>query len=357
MMPTKHSSFRSNARRRVLLLGLPLLLVAIAACSRGQVPFLTQGHDPAYVWPPPPEPPRLGFVLAASDHRALFREAGGLAALGRWLAGPTDSAMVRPFALALHPAGGLLVADPGRQRVHFYDWARRRYLALEGAPAAPLSSPVGVAALPDGRILVSDSRLERVLAFDADGKPLGDFCPPGTLARPAGLAVAAGAVFIADVLHHRIAVFDLQGRPLRQFGRRGDAPGEFNYPTHLAAAPDGRLLVADSMNFRLQLLSPEGAPLAEAGGLGSAPGRFANPKGVALDRHGRIYAIEGLHDVLQIFDDQGRLLLNVGAPGQGPGEFWLPAGLCLDAATGRLYVADSYNGRVQIFQLLPEVAP
>jgi DNA-binding beta-propeller fold protein YncE len=47
------------------------------------------------------------------------------------------------------------------------------------------------------------------------------------------------------------------------------------------------------------------------------------------------------------------LLLYFGALGGGPGQFNLPAGLYVDAED-RLYVADSFNRRVQIFQYLAE---
>jgi sugar lactone lactonase YvrE len=63
-------------------------------------------------------------------------------------------------------------------------------------------------------------------------------------------------------------------------------------------------------------------------------------------------AVEGLYDSLVFFDAEGRLLLNVGGPGSGPGEFWLPAGMAFDADRQLLFVADSYNSRVQVFRFL-----
>jgi len=48
----------------------------------------------------------------------------------------------------------------------------------------------------------------------------------------------------------------------------------------------------------------------------------------------------------------GNLLMFWGGAGRGPGQFNLPAGLFVDPE-GRLFVADSYNHRVQAFQLIP----
>jgi len=73
---------------------------------------------------------------------------------------------------------------------------------------------------------------------------------------------------------------------------------------------------------------------------------------VAVDREGHIYVVEGLHDVVQIFDQDGRFLLGFGEPGHSAGEFWLATGIAI--ANDRIYVADSSNRRVQVFEYLKE---
>ena len=52
----------------------------------------------------------------------------------------------------------------------------------------------------------------------------------------------------------------------------------------------------------------------------------------------------------KIFDPKGRYLLAFGGQGGKAGNFWLPSGLFI--ARDRIYVADSYNQRVQVFQFL-----
>ena len=39
----------------------------------------------------------------------------------------------------------------------------------------------------------------------------------------------------------------------------------------------------------------------------------------------------------------------MGQEGRKPGEFWMPAGICVDKRD-RIYVADFFNSRVQIFE-------
>ena len=62
-------------------------------------------------------------------------------------------------------------------------------------------------------------------------------------------------------------------------------------------------------------------------------------------------SVKGKYALQAIFDLAGQLLMSFGVPGQGAGQFNLPAGLWLDDV-GRVFVADTYNHRIQVFQLL-----
>jgi DNA-binding beta-propeller fold protein YncE len=53
--------------------------------------------------------------------------------------------------------------------------------------------------------------------------------------------------------------------------------------------------------------------------------------------------------MVQVFDREGQLLYYFGQKGTGFGEFRLPAGLYIDR-DDRVFVVDSYNARVQVFQ-------
>lgn len=58
-------------------------------------------------------------------------------------------------------------------------------------------------------------------------------------------------------------------------------------------------------------------------------------------------------DNIQIFDRNGKLLLGFGGAGRQAGDMTLPAGIFIDEYD-RIYVVDSYNSRIQIFQYLKE---
>jgi DNA-binding beta-propeller fold protein YncE len=83
---------------------------------------------------------------------------------------------------------------------------------------------------------------------------------------------------------------------------------------------------------------------------GDGSGDFAQPKGIGVDGDGHIYIADAAFNRVQIFDAEGSFLLAIGREGTGAGEFLLPSGVFV--AGDRIYVADSYNRRVQVFEFL-----
>jgi DNA-binding beta-propeller fold protein YncE len=62
-----------------------------------------------------------------------------------------------------------------------------------------------------------------------------------------------------------------------------------------------------------------------------------------------VYVVDALWGVVQVFNRQGQLLYTFGAKGTHAGEFQLPSGLFIDH-DDHVYVVDSFNRRVQVFQ-------
>jgi DNA-binding beta-propeller fold protein YncE len=61
--------------------------------------------------------------------------------------------------------------------------------------------------------------------------------------------------------------------------------------------------------------------------------------------------VDALFDTVQVFDLAGRLLLPWGQSGTGPGQFGVPSGIAI-SADNHIYVADTYNHRVQVFEYI-----
>lgn len=67
-----------------------------------------------------------------------------------------------------------------------------------------------------------------------------------------------GSLFILDGLSRTIRVFNPDGVAVREFGGRGQGPGEFEQPGKLLWGPDGNLWVLDLRDGRLTVFSPDG---------------------------------------------------------------------------------------------------
>ncbi|MCE7972761.1 MAG: hypothetical protein DYG92_00320 [Leptolyngbya sp. PLA1] len=341
--------------RWVLMLLLSAGVALGPGCAKPAGVLFAPG-DGASVWPPPPDEPRIRFageIRSAADLKPGRSTGEGLASL---LFGSEPApGMVSPMGVCTDGADRVFIADSTAQVLHVLDLRTReheRWKPGEGAPE--FLSPVAVAFdEAGGRVLVSDSGVGAVFAFDLRGRYLG-LLGRGAVSRPCGVAVqpGTGRVAVADVAAHEVVLLSGDGVRVGGVGGRGREAGQFNFPTYVAFGEDGRLYVADSLNFRVQVFSPGLEPLAQIGGKGDMPGYFAQPKGVAVSKAGQLFVTDANFEAVQVFDGAGVLLMTFGREGRGPGEFWLPAGVAVDAK-GRVWIADSRNRRVQVFELIP----
>lgn len=134
-----------------------------------------------------------------------------------------------------------------------------------GPGAGDLDHPNGIAVRADSTLVVSDSNHNRVLGMSSTGSPLWSAGEPlGTtvdrtevaIELPRGVTVADyGTILVADALACKLVRLSSLGDVIGTYGQRGSAAGEFNFPTDVASAPDGRLVVAEKGNDRVQVLA------------------------------------------------------------------------------------------------------
>jgi DNA-binding beta-propeller fold protein YncE len=340
----------SSIRR---ILGSALIAVVAFGCLRAMI-LAGNVRDT-------PDPVTLGAVTWLGD----IRNAADVRGNGSWmkrflkaLAG-VDSrkkAMLWPTGITIDHQGRLIVADARERVVHIFDSVGRRYKVLRRPGSDPFISPISVATDAAGKIYVSDSGRSRIFVFSEKGQFLTHLGAidrtESIFKRATGIAIDTShrRLYVVDTLDNRVVVMSLDGRVISRFGQRGVGPGDFNYPTFIAVAPDGSLWVTDSLNFRVEHFSADGKFLSAFGRAGTIPGNFARAKGISVDAQGRVYVVEGFNDRVQVYDPQGRLLFIFGSSGAGAGQFFLPTGIALDHQN-RIYVADSYNRRVETFSL------
>ena len=78
------------------------------------------------------------------------------------------------------------------------------------------------------------------------------------------------------------------------------------------------------------------------------PWYFSFPYGIAVDSSGYVYVADSWNGRIQKFDSDGNFITKWGSSGTGDGEFSLPHGIAVDSS-GNAYVADTMNNRIQKF--------
>jgi DNA-binding beta-propeller fold protein YncE len=95
-------------------------------------------------------------------------------------------------------------------------------------------------------------------------------------------------------------------------------------------------------------VAAEATPITVWGKPGTAPGEFNRAEGIAVDRQDRVYVADSCNHRIQVFDADGKFLRTYGHAGSGVGELSYPYDICVDAE-GRQYVCEFGNSRIQVF--------
>ncbi|OHB26787.1 MAG: hypothetical protein A2X84_08370 [Desulfuromonadaceae bacterium GWC2_58_13] len=315
-----------------------------------------------YFWPVASEHPKIEFVGAVSTDRDVRQgEEGWLMETLLGIEEP-EPIFVSPYDVASDGKGRVYVSDIAQNDVMILDFAAHKVRHFERPDQDDLFfvSPMGLAVAPDGGVYVSDNVQGRIYLFDAQGRVKKIF-GQNILIRPTGLAfdTVGGRVYVADPGLHQIVTFTADGVWQKTLGKRGVAPGEFNYPLDLDVDVEGNLYVLDSMNARVQVFDTEGSFLRSFGERGTSLGSFQMAKGIAVDRSGHVYVTDAIGHRFVIFDLMGTHLMTLGGrtTTQGklgvPGGFDMPKGVDADG-TDAIWVVDSLNRMAHRYQFLNE---
>jgi uncharacterized protein (TIGR03663 family) len=188
-----------------------------------------------------------------------------------------------------------------------------------------------------------------------------------------------GNIYIADSLNHRIVVLSSQGEQRQAIGSVGNGEGQLNEPSGVSVDADGNVYVADTWNSRIVKFGPDGRFIkswgtsttpfgdsftdpqtgqtiqrfatdtkGEAQANAQHPLSFFGPRNV-LVLDDRVYITDTGNSRVVVTDREGNFIQQFGNKGSAAGQMHEPIGLGSDEQ-GRLYVGDTWNGRVQIFQ-------
>ncbi|MGA7294239.1 MAG: 6-bladed beta-propeller [Terriglobales bacterium] len=270
--------------------------------------------------------------------------------------------LLAPHHVTVDSRGRVLVVDPDIRAVHVL--GEGDSFRIAGGPQRRLQLPNGIAVDAADNIYIADSERGLVLVYAPDGKFLRYIGKRGNESLfhyPTAIAIDrdSGRLFLLDTPRHLLFVMDLEGNILKRVGRpRANAlgrvigeniPMDLDSPTEIAIVGN-EVVVVDSANSRIHVMDLQCGSVTqfEIPAFPSMPG--VDEVGLGLDLTGNIYISNMKDSHIRIYDRDGASIGSFGQAGVEIGEFNSPAGLWVDGKN-RLYVADTNNRRVQVFQL------
>lgn len=273
-------------------------------------------------------------------------------------------------------SGNIYVSDKDNFRVQVFD-SVGNYLKTYGTTGVPyvtdndhINTAQGVAVDTDGSILVKERDGYRLIKLDAQGNQLWTVGEAGVWgddnehfgAYWGGMDGSPAIdnnhkVYVADSPNNKIKIYNSDGTYFNSFGSYGQENDQFHYPTFVAISPvNGDIYVSDTYNHRVQVFTSDfvyKTTLGVTGESGSDNSHFALPQGIAVDLSGNIFVADLDNYRIQkcsLTETGYTCDTLIGETGVNNGDFGHinPCGIALDDE-GRIYVADDWNSRVQVF--------
>lgn len=305
--------------------------------------------------------------------------AGSSGAAAGELASPTGVAVT---------ATEVFVSDSGNDRVSVFSRAGE-FLRSFGSGSFDEMRGLTVSV---GQVYVADEGSDQIVQFTAAGAFVRTF-GAGSLTDPSAVAIGSGRVFVSERTANVVSVFSsTDGTFQSEIGSSGSGAGQLGGPAGVALSL-GELYVSESANRRVSVFSTAVATFGQfrrafgagvdpdldpgvdgpdvctvtcqAGSGGGAGGRLDAPAGLAVS--GEVYIADATNNRVSVstsagaFDrafakDVGLPALTcttatgcrTGAPGFVSGQLTAPT--AVDVSGGEVFVADSGNHRISVFQ-------
>jgi DNA-binding beta-propeller fold protein YncE len=220
-------------------------------------------------------------------------------------------------------------------------------------PRFQLMSPYGLAVDSKGLLYVADTKVGAIFIFNTETNDV-ELIKHGVHAKFGsifGLAMDDNDnLFVSDAELRHVLVFNAKHELQAGFGDgtmkdpNGIAIDAENRFIYVADAELDQVLVYDADTYKL---------LRRIGTAGkdhtlTDPGDFSKPTNVAVDKDGNLYVSDTWNNRVEIFDADGAFIRAFGKNGDGPGDFARPKGIAVDC-DGHVWVADAMLNRVQVF--------
>lgn len=256
-----------------------------------------------------------------------------------------------------------------------------------------LKAPIDSVVAKNGDIFILDKMSSLILVFNENGQLKYNFGERGSLNgqmyNPQSIALnGLDQVIVADTGNARINVYSKEGHFRYQLGNEGQNKGEYEMPVAVSVDSEGYIYAADGHLNKIARYSPKGVFLEEinlqyqptdiafgrdnalyvlSSELGSVrryqdgiltkemiferdgKNLLSDATGISMDGDNDVYLITREDNSIYKFTQNEEFIFSFGSKGKGRGQFVKPSGIVY--SSGKVYVSDTNNQRLQIFEV------
>jgi len=205
-----------------------------------------------------------------------------------------------------------------------------------------LVEPLGLTVDTRGFVYAADGMAGKIYRYSIDGASV-EFEEPTSYSSiyPMDIACIGSYIYVLDYTESRILRYDYRGAYLDVLISFQDT--DYNHPTSITVAFDGRFIITDSYNHRVTIWSPLMDFQMELGGFEWGEEGLLSPYKALMLRDGRLVVLDSQEKGLKYFSASGALEKSVSLTEEL--GFLSPRYICTDRYNN-VYVADPQARRV-----------
>lgn len=259
----------------------------------------------------------------------------------------TKDSMLYPTSVAVDTSGRVWVADGANDRVLLFGEDGTLIQTVRRVAGAGLSRPMAVATSTDGRVWIADAGNNRIVALGTRDASESAWVVDKKLGKvdltDVEVSPDAKQAWTVDNDGNRVLSLDVATGRWDSRGAKGSGAGSFNHPRSIALGSGGRTFVGDVLNGRVQRFDASGKSALVVVKYGVSPGQVFRPSGIDV-ADGRLWVADSVMGVVQVFTEDGVYVDAIRDASGNVAHFNAPIGV--DVLGDKLYVVEARGAKV-----------